>query len=181
MFEVFHWTEKGKGEFEITVPGYDSVKKVNSDFQIFYYTTKDKPDGKLTVRDEKGSKVRECVYRNHLMFDEHWWFTSGQKEFDGTWSETVNENGDQVLEEYKWYYKNKKIQKHGFYNGITVIYYDNGEKESEKTFRNGEANGPYRAYYPGEKLQTEGQFLNGNKSGEWIYYNFDGTVREKGH
>jgi antitoxin component YwqK of YwqJK toxin-antitoxin module len=181
LFKVFQWTEKEKGQFEIKVAGYDSLKKGNNEFQRFFYTTKDKPDGKLTVRDENGNKVRECVYRNHLMFDEHWWFSSGQKEFDGIWSETADEYGEQVLEEYKWYYKNKKVHKHGFYSGITVTYYDTGEKESEKTFRDGKANGAFRAFYPGGKLQTEGQFLNGNKSGEWTYYNFDGTVREKGH
>src|SRR4051812_26071669 len=55
LFEFFQWKEKSKGEFEITVQGYDSLKKGNNDFQIFYYTTKDKPDGKLSVRDEKGN------------------------------------------------------------------------------------------------------------------------------
>jgi len=181
LFKVFKWTDTGKGEFEITVPGYDSLKKGNNDFQDFYYTTNDKPDGKLTVRDEKGNKVRECTYRNRLMFDEHWWFSTGEKEFDGTWSETLNSFGDQILEEYKWYYKNKKVRKHGLYNGVTVTYYENGDKETEKTFFNGKANGPYKAYYPGGKLQTQGQFAKGLKSGEWIYYNTDGTVRERGH
>jgi len=181
LFKFFQWTEKRAGEFEITVPGYDTLKKGNNDFQNFYYTTNDKPDGKLTVRDEKGNKVRECMYRTQLMFDEHWWYSSGQKEFDGIWSETVNEYGDQALEEYKWYYKNKKLRKHGFHTGITVTYYDNGEKESEKTFLRGKPSGPYKAYYIGGKLQTEGQFLNGNKSGEWIHYNPDGTVREREH
>jgi len=181
LFKVFHWTEKGNGEFEITVPGYDSLKKGNNEFQNFFYTTKDKPDGKLTVRDGEGNKVRECTYRNQLMFDEHWWFSTGQKEFDGTWSESVNEYGDQSLEEYKWYYKNKKVRKHGFYTGVTVTYYENGDKESEKTFAFGKPNGPYRFYYPGGKLQIEGQYLKGNKSGEWIHYNTDGTVQEREH
>ena len=159
LFEVFHWTEKSKSNFEIIVPGYDTLKKGNNDFQLFFYIANDKPDGKLTVRDEKGNKVRECVYRNQLMFEEHWWFSSGEKEFDGVWSESVNEYGDQILQEYKWYYKNRKLRKHGFHNGITTTYYDNGEKESEKTFMNGKAHGLYRAYYPNGKIQTEGQFF----------------------
>lgn len=181
FFKIFKWTDKGNAHFEITVPGYDSLKKGNNDFQNFYYSTNDKPDGKLTVRDESGNRVRECTYKNHLMFDEHWWFSTGQKEFDGTWSETANEYGDQTLEEYKWYYKNKKIRKHGFYNGVTVTYYENGDKESEKTFLNGKPNGPYKTYYQGGKLETEGAFAKGLKTGEWIHYNIDGTVREKEH
>src|SRR3954469_11751112 len=66
LFKKFHWTEKSPGEFEIVVPGYDTLKKGNTDFQNFFYTTKDKPDGNLTVLDGKGNKVRECVYRNQL-------------------------------------------------------------------------------------------------------------------
>jgi antitoxin component YwqK of YwqJK toxin-antitoxin module len=181
LFKIFRWTEKSKGEFEIIVPGYDTLKKGNNDFQNFFYSTNDKPDGELTVRDERGKKVRECVYRNHLMFDEHWWYSSGEKEFDGVWSETANEYGDQSLDEYKWYYKNKKVRKHGFYNGVTITFYENGEKESEKTFYMGKPNGPYKAYFSNGKLETEGQFLKGNKSGEWIHYNLDGSVREREH
>lgn len=181
FFSLYHWTETSKGEFEITVPGYDSIRMGTNEFQTFYYTTTDKPDGKLTVRDEKGNKVRECVYKNHLMFDEHWWFPSGAKEFDGIWSETANEFGDQVLEEYKWYYRNKKVRKHGFRTGITTTYYDDGTVESEKTFRDGKANGMYKEYFPNGKLQTQGEFFDGNKRGEWVHYNTDGTVREREH
>jgi len=181
FFKIFNWQEKEKGIYEITVVGYDSLKKGNNDFQNFFYSTKDKPDGKLIVRDESGKKVRACTYRNQLMFDEHWWFASGQKEFDGTWSETVNEYGDQALQEYTWYYKNNKIRKHGFYTGVTVTYYEDGKKESEKTFWNGKPNGAYKSYYPDGKLATEGQFTKGMKSGEWIHYNTDGTVREREH
>jgi antitoxin component YwqK of YwqJK toxin-antitoxin module len=180
-FEIFQWKDIRKGEFEITVPGYDTLKMGTNNFQSFYYTTTDKPDGKLTVRDDKGNKVRECSYRNKLMFDEHWWYPTGEKEFDGTWSETANEYGDQFLTEYKWYYRNKKIRKHGFRTGITTTYYDNGVPESEKTFRDGKPNGPFTEYFPNGKIQTQGQYFDGNKTGEWIHYNPDGTVREREH
>jgi antitoxin component YwqK of YwqJK toxin-antitoxin module len=181
FFKIFHWTEMRPGEFEITVHGYDSLKMGNNDFQNFYYTTIDKPDGKLTVRNGEGSKVRECIYKSKLMFDEHWWFSSGEKEFEGTWSETANEYGDQVLVEYYWYYRNKKVRKHGYRTGLTTTYYDNGKPESEKMYRDGKANGPFKEYFPNGKLQTEGQFFDGNKTGEWTHYNMDGTVREREH
>ncbi|MEO8087415.1 MAG: hypothetical protein ABI763_11375 [Bacteroidota bacterium] len=181
MFKKFHWTEMHKGEFEIVVEGYDSLKIGNNDFQNFYYITTDKPDGKLTVRDEKGNKVRECVYRNKLMFDEYWWFSSGEKEFEGIWSETANEFGDQMLVEYTWFYRNGKVRKHGFRNGVTTIYYSDGKTESEKTFREGKANGPFKEYFPNGKIQTAGQFFDGNKTGEWIHYNMDGKVSEREH
>jgi antitoxin component YwqK of YwqJK toxin-antitoxin module len=180
-FRIFHWTQKRKGEFEITVPGYDSLKTGNNDFQHFFYTASDKPDGKLTVRNEAGKKVRECMYRNSMMFDERWWFASGEKEFEGTWSETTNEYGDQVHLEFKWYYRNKKIRKHGYHTGVTTVYYNNGKTESERTFREGKADGPFREYFPDGKLQTEGEFKDGNKTGEWIHYNMDGTVQEREH
>jgi antitoxin component YwqK of YwqJK toxin-antitoxin module len=181
LFEKFHWTEKKPGEFEITVEGYDSIRKLNNEFQNFFYTTVDKPDGKLTVRDENGKKVRECRYKNKLMFDEQWWYPTGEKEFEGTWSETTNEYGDQMLDEYKWYYKNKKVRKHGLRNGVTTTYYEDGQVESEKTFRDGKANGMYKSYYPNGKLQTTGNYFDGNKVGEWVEYNPDGTERERGH
>ncbi len=181
FFKKFNWKEKRSGDFEITVPGYDTLRMGNNDFQNFYYITTDKPDGKLTVRDEKGNKVRQCVYKNKLMFDEHWWFPSGEKEFDGTWSETANEYGDQMLVEYIWYYRNKKMRKHGYRTGITTTYYNNGKPESEKTFRDGKANGPFKEYFPDGKVQTEGQFFDGNKTGEWVHYNMDGTVIEREH
>ncbi len=146
-----------------------------------FFTTTDKPDGRLVVRNGKGDKVRECVYRNHLMFDEHWWFSSGEKEFDGVWSETANQYGDQMLEEYTWYYRNRKVRKHGYRNGNTVTYYEDGKTESEKMYREGKPSGPYKVYFPNGKIQTEGQFFEGNKTGEWIHYNIDGTIREREH
>jgi len=176
LFKTFHWTEKRKGYFEIRVDGYDSLKLGNNDFQNFYYFTNDKPDGKLTVRNENGIKVRECTYKNKLIFDEHWWFASGEKEFDGIWSSTLNENGDQMLVEYKWYYRNKKVRKHGFRDGITTTYYSDGKPESEKTYRNGKPDGPFKEYFPNGKLQTEGAYKKGNKSGEWVHYNMEGIV-----
>ncbi len=181
FFKIFNWTEKHKGSYEITVNGYDTLKKGNNNFQNFYYTTLDKPDGKLTVRDEKGNKVRECTYEDHLMFREHWWFPSGEKEFDGVWSKTTNEFGDQLLIEYTWYYRNKKVRKHGFRTGVTTTYYRDGKRESEKTFRDGKANGSFKEYFPNGKIQTEGQFFDGNKTGEWIHFNMDGTIREREH
>jgi|GEM_PF-4648178 len=181
FFRIFHWKETKKGEFEITVEGYDTLKIGNNLFQNFFYTTTDKPDGRLTVRDGKGNKVRQCVYKNKLMFDEHWWFPSGEKEFDGTWSETANEFGDQLLEEYVWYYRNKKPRKHGFNTGLTTTYYSDGQPESEKMFRDGKPNGIFKEYYPNGKLQTEGQYFDGNKAGEWVYYRMDGTVDKREH
>ena len=65
FLKIFHWTEKHPGEFEITVLGYDSLKIGNNEFQNFFYTTSDKPDGKLTVKDDKGNKVRE-IGRAHV-------------------------------------------------------------------------------------------------------------------
>ncbi len=181
FFKMFGWKEIRSGEFEITIPGYDSIRMGNNDFQNFFYTTTDKPDGRLVVRNGKGDKVRECVYRNHLMFDEHWWFSSGEKEFDGVWSETANQYGDQMLEEYTWYYRNRKVRKHGYRNGNTVTYYEDGKTESEKMYREGKPSGPYKVYFPNGKIQTEGQFFEGNKTGEWIHYNIDGTIREREH
>lgn len=181
FFTIFNWTEKHELEYEITVPGYDTLKLANNDFQNFFYTTVDKPDGKLIVRDEKGNRVRACTYKDKLMFDEHWWFSSGEKEFDGIWSETANEFGDQFLIEYIWYYRNKKPRKHGYRTGITTTYYSNGKIESEKTFRDGKANGSFKEYFPDGKVHTEGQFFDGNKIGEWVHYNMDGTVKEREH
>jgi antitoxin component YwqK of YwqJK toxin-antitoxin module len=179
FYKIFQWTEIKKGEYEITVTGYDSLKMGNNDFQNFYYITTDKPDGKLTVKDGKGNKVRQCTYKNKLMFNEHWWFPSGEKEFDGTWSEYTNEYGDQLLIEYKWYYRNKKVRKHGFRTGLTTTYYSSGKTESEKMFRDGKPDGTFKEYFPNGKVQTEGQYADGNKTGEWIYYNMDGSVRER--
>lgn len=181
FFKLFHWTEVHPGEFEITIAGYDSLKIGNNDFQSFFYSTNDKPNGKLTVKNEKGNKVRECIYRGNQMFDEHWWFSSGEKEFEGTWSEDKSEYGDQLLLEYTWYYKNKKVRKNGFRTGITTTYYSDGKTESEKAFRDGKANGPFKEYFPNGKLQTDGQYFDGNKTGEWTHYNMDGTVREREH
>ena len=181
FFKLFNWKEVRKSEFEITITGYDSLKAGNNDFQHFYYTTTDKPDGKLTVRDGHGNKVRECRYSGNKMFEEKWWYSTGEKEFEATWSPEVNAYGDQMLLEYTWYYRNKKVRKRGFRDGITVNYYSDGKVESEKAFRNGKPNGSFRQYYPNGKLQTAGEYFDGNRTGEWIYYNMDGTVREKTH
>lgn len=177
--KVFKWKALQARLFEITVPGYDSLRLSDNSFQDFYYATADKADGTLLVKDQNGKKRREAVYKNYKMLKETWWYANAAREFEGTWSEVTDEYHNQHLIEYTWYYENKKLKKKGYYTGITSSYDKDGKLEKEKQYRDGKAFGMYKEYYPDGKLKVEGAFHDNVKTGDWKYYNPDGSLQQQ--
>jgi antitoxin component YwqK of YwqJK toxin-antitoxin module len=47
------------------------------------------------------------------------------------------------------------------------------------TYENGELNGDYKTWFENGKLYVEGEYENGKEVGEWIFYNEDGTEKER--
>jgi antitoxin component YwqK of YwqJK toxin-antitoxin module len=64
-------------------------------------------------------------------------------------------------------------------HGECYTFYQNGNKWSLNTYENGELNGDYKTWFENGKLYVEGEYENGKEVGEWIFYNEDGTEKER--
>jgi antitoxin component YwqK of YwqJK toxin-antitoxin module len=67
--------------------------------------------------------------------------------------------------------------KDGKINGLVTYWYENGEKKSEGTYKNGKKDGLFTWWYVNGKKEYEGTYKNGRKISvkEW---NEDGSVKE---
>ena len=56
-------------------------------------------------------------------------------------------------------------------DGFIKKYHDNGQLESETTYKNGKLDGPYKTYHENGQLREEGTYNNGTRIGLYrIYY-----------
>ena len=80
-----------------------------------------------------------------------------------------------------WYENGQKQSevtfKDGKINGLVTYWYENGEKKSEGTYRNGKKDGLFTWWYGNGKKEYEGTYKDGKKISvkEW---NEDGSVKK---
>jgi antitoxin component YwqK of YwqJK toxin-antitoxin module len=77
------------------------------------------------------------------------------------------------------YYDNGKKEREGTFkngerDGKWTYWYDNGNVWSEGEFKNGESHSLRRVYHPNGKLYYEGNFDNGKAIGIWKFYDEEG-------
>ena len=67
--------------------------------------------------------------------------------------------------------------KNGKINGLVTYWYENGEKKYEGTYKNGKKDGLFTWWYANGKKEYEGTYKNGKKISvrEW---NEDGSLKE---
>jgi len=61
-----------------------------------------------------------------------------------------------------------------------IIYYEDGSKKSEGTYKNGNYEGPFVEWHPNGAKSMEGQYKNGQIHGLWLFWYDDGKLRGKG-
>ncbi|GEM_PF-2483824 len=111
----------------------------------------------------------------------------------------TDENGKQISKKRltvtysngKWiketlYYKNGNIEHLLQMNGISNIYYENGQKKEEFTSINDVYNGLYTTWYENGKIKITGNYSNGNgkyssgkKIGKWLEYYENGNLKSE--
>ncbi len=60
--------------------------------------------------------------------------------------------------------------------GVHYVYYDNGNKFTEKTYEDGVLNGPARQWYYDGKVHKDGEFKNGKIHGMYFEYSGSGAI-----
>jgi len=73
-------------------------------------------------------------------------------------------------------YIEKNFNDSGKPDGVWVSWYENGNKNSEGTYRNGRWHGTYRVWHPNGKLFYTGEYANGRRTGIWKYYDSTGVL-----
>lgn len=85
---------------------------------------------------------------------------------------------------WTWFYESGKKQMqgnfvHGQRTGIWIIWDRNGNKLSESTYRLDKLNGKFTRWYSTGIKECEGNYSNDQLDGEIVYYNVDGSLKEK--
>ena len=73
-------------------------------------------------------------------------------------------------------YIEKNFNNSGEPDGVWVRWYENGNKNSEGTYRNGEWQGVYKVWYPNGKLFYTGEYDHGKRVGVWKFYVSTGVL-----
>lgn len=66
------------------------------------------------------------------------------------------------------------------FSGVTISYFDNGQKHIMTEYKDGKIEGKLEGWYQNGKKQVEGTILNGKKSGEWIAWFENGQKLRQG-
>jgi antitoxin component YwqK of YwqJK toxin-antitoxin module len=133
---------------------YDSGQKLSEG------TLKDgKKDGKWTHWYENGQKSSELTYKDGKQ-DGLWtrWYDNGQKKEEGT-------------------YKGVNTVGHQLKNGLSTSWFPNGQKSFEGTFKDGEKDGLWTSWYEYDNGQKESEVTW--KNGKLIFikeWTEDGSV-----
>ena len=73
-------------------------------------------------------------------------------------------------------YIEKTFDNEGNPDGTWVSWYENGNKNSEGTYRNGQWQGTYRVWHPNGRLFYIGEYDRGKRTGVWKFYDSTGRL-----
>tara|TARA_B100001250_G_C19732176_1_gene759041 strand:- start:182 stop:805 length:624 start_codon:yes stop_codon:yes gene_type:complete len=65
--------------------------------------------------------------------------------------------------------------------GISEIYYENGNLKVQANYRYGKLNGSFISYYKNGVVESEGYYKNHQRKGFWKFYYENGQIKEKGN
>lgn len=66
------------------------------------------------------------------------------------------------------------------FTGISITYYENGNRETTVEFKNGVLNGEMEHWYLTGEKQVHGKMHNGTKNGLWVSWFPNGNLKKKG-
>lgn len=93
---------------------------------------------------------------------------------------TVNEK-PVLRKEIQYFPGEKKYIEKNFNNagkpdGVWVSWFENGNRNSEGTYRDGQWQGTYKVWYPNGKLFYIGEYDQGKRTGVWKFYDSTGRL-----
>jgi antitoxin component YwqK of YwqJK toxin-antitoxin module len=155
----------------IHVGNYDTVSYFESPYQNFMLNSKDKPDGKFIVYDEKDRIRRTLTYKNHLREGIDTWFYE-----DGQVMQEKRFVHDKYVS-YKTYYPNHHLLETEVNDtlGFKKHWDEQGILVSEKNY----VTGYYKEWYANGKPSSEGLECPGEcftLLGPWKYYDQSGHL-----
>ena len=116
-----------------------------------------------------------CNNRSEIKIVEETW-PSGNEKTVRFYKE--KKNTKEVVREIIYYENGQKEREGSFKNGqrhgYWTYWYDNGNVWSEGDFKNGESHGVRKVYHPNGKLYYEGRFENGKATGMWKFFDEEG-------
>ena len=131
---------------------------------------------------EFGSLIwREGIYeKGNKIGSWNGWYSDSTKAFSGDYTQNLKDglwSGWNIKGQlsYTGKYKNGK-------KDSTWIYlYENNQMSDSGEYKNDLMIGPWKYWYLNGVLMKEGNYnsTNGRESGVWIYYNTDGSIKEK--
>lgn len=73
-------------------------------------------------------------------------------------------------------YIEKRFNESGNPDGVWMSWYENGNKNSQGTYRDGLWQGEYKVWYPNGKLFYSGSYDKGERVGQWKFYDSTGVL-----
>ena len=115
--------------------------------------------------------------------------TTTTEEIEQTW-DTGNpkkvltyegEGEDQIVVAQKEYHADGQLKIEGSFddgkrNGVWKAYFEDGQVQSQYTYKAGMRDGKCIVYHPSGQVYFEGQWEKDQKVGVWTYFNEDGTI-----
>lgn len=170
-------------------------KKEFIPFKEFIYEVKDGlKNGKYTKYSEEGKIMEEGNYINDKQEGEWKYFhLNGNlkaigKFLGGDGSNLGNtgipRNGREGT--WKFYYESGKIEEtrpynNGLINGLSIEYYENGNKKGEGTYVQDELDGKWIGYYETGLKQWETIYSHGKRNGQAKNYYSNGSIESEGN
>lgn len=151
-------------------------KKINKGLKVIGQYDKGLMIGEWSYFHSNGKKLAVGKYINgdgsnksklHPMIPKHgrdgewkFWYESELEWMDGSLKEVSN-------------YSNGKL------NGISTLWFKNGQKNQEGTFKDGKEEGLWTFWYENGNILKEGELYRNKQDGRWIFYNEDGSMKEE--
>jgi len=157
----------------------------------YYYYINGNPE-KVIIRNKHGNSIAEYEYEyggwlstvrkiiSEKKYEEHSYYSNGQKEIDAIYEGSNLQNGTYLL-----YHSNGKLKKRysiedGKYSGKLTFYYDDGNLSEISTYSKGVLNGPYEDHYESGAIKKKYTNDSGKANGPYEEYYESGNISEKG-
>ena len=80
----------------------------------------------------------------------------------------------------KWRYGYSAVQGHGTQNGLTIFFYQSGQKKSEENYKDGKQNGISTFYYQSGQKKSEKNYKDDMLDGLWVSWYEKGNKELEG-
>ncbi len=142
----------------------------------------DRPVGEFLRYFPSGSKMALMFFCDEgLRADAKLFYEDGNLAAEGVY---INEKKDSVWKYFSFYDQHltsARTYSNGLKDGISTIYFPNGNIAETYTYRNDLRHGPWKQYYTDGSLKVVSEFENDLRSGEFVFYSPNGQKEITGN